>query len=263
MRTEDFHIHSIYSDGSDTPAQIMQLAKQKNIKTIALTDHDTIAGLDIAKSEADKYQLNFVPGIELSVRYEKTRLIHILGLGIDHQCEPFKERYAKYRRNRELAVDYVLEKLLDIGVQINRSDLQEFCFDHSLDRQAIAKYLIAKGYATSMPLAWMNYLDTIEYAPGELLEPIEAFELIHAGGGKAYIAHIHKPIGLEGFTKKAQFDRMAQLKALGLDGIESHYPSYSHDDIRFIQQLVEQLDLLQCGGSDYHGTYRSEVTIGD
>lgn len=263
MRTEDFHIHSVYSDGSDTPEQIMQLAKEKKIKSIALTDHDTIAGLDLAKVEAEKNQLCFVPGIELSVRYENTRLIHILGLGIDYRCDAFEKLYARYRKNRERAVDYVLETLAKKGVQINKDSLHAFSFNSSLDRQAIAKYLIAHGHASNMPLAWMNYLDDIAYAPGELLEPKEAFDLIHAGGGKAYIAHIHKPIGLYGFALDDQVNRLSELMKLGLDGIESHYPSYSQEDLLFIQRLVNELGLMQCGGSDYHGTYRVDVTIGD
>lgn len=263
MRQEDFHIHSVYSDGSDTPAQIMELASQNGIVRLALTDHDTISGLDTAAKEARKHDIQFVPGIEFSVRYNDNRLIHILGLGIDVQATDFLTPYNRYKKHREDAVEHVLSHLKVMGVDVTFEALRPFSYDCTIDRQAIAKYLVAAKHASSIPEAWIQYLDRIPYLEKELLLPTQAFDMIHAAGGKAYIAHIHKPIGLYGFDRTDQLKRLEQLMLLGLDGIESHYPSFSAEDLAFIQDAVKRLGLMECGGSDYHGAYRKEVTIGD
>ena len=263
MRDKDYHIHSIYSDGSDSPKEIIEKALARDMKVIALTDHDCIGGLEEARLEANKKKLVFVPGIELSVRYDTTRQIHILGLNIDYTNSDFLHRYTAYRKCRENAVDFVLDELAIIGPRISKDMLLPYSHGLSLDRQSVAKYLLNNGFAPTMQQAWVNYLDKIPNQEGELLSPIEAFEMIHAASGKAYIAHIHKPIGLYGYNEKDMLQRLDELHRLGLDGIESHYPSYSFEDLRFIQRAIEKIGLLECGGSDYHGAHRISVLIGD
>jgi len=263
MRDKDYHIHSIYSDGSDSPKEIVEKAVARNMKAIALTDHDCIGGLEEARLEANKKMLDFVPGIELSVRYESTRQIHILGLDIDYTNSDFLHRYTAYRKRREKAVDFVLDELEKIGLRISKDILMPFSHGLSLDRQSIAKYLLNNGFAPTMHQAWVNYLDKIPNQEGELLSPIEAFEMIHAASGKAYIAHIHKPIGLYGYSESDMLQRLVELHRMGLDGIESHYPSYELEDLQFIRRAVEKIGLIECGGSDYHGAHRINVMIGD
>lgn len=263
MRFEDFHIHSNYSDGSDTPKEIMERASKLNIKKIALTDHDTISGLAEASQAAQSFGIEFVPGIELSVSYDQDRLLHILGLGIDPKNLDFLEAYYNYKRGKDESIEYVLTCLLDFNIYLTRNMLLDYSYEGYLDRHSIAKWLLHQEHSTSMQDSWVNYLDKIPYLEVELLSPKEAFNLIHVGGGRSYLAHIHKPIGLFGFTEEEKIQRLIHLKSIGLDGIESHYPSFDAKDLEFIGTVVSKLSLLECGGSDYHGKNRIDVNIGD
>lgn len=263
MNHLDYHIHSHYSDGSDSPTEIVQRSKKLGITHIAITDHDTIGGLEEANYVAKAVNIQFLKGIELSVRYEKTRLIHILGLGLETEQTTFQVQYQKYRDCREKSLVKVIKALEEKQIFINLEDLRTISFDEKLDRQAVAKWLIANQYAPDMQKAWNNYLDPIPYAEEELLTPEAAFEMIHAANGKAFLAHIHKPIGMYGYSKEETMARVSALKAMGLDGIESRYPSYLNSDLEQVEDLVRTLGLEQSGGSDYHGVYRPDVELGD
>ncbi len=258
----DYHIHSVYSDGSDTPKEIIQKAKKRGLDTLALTDHDTIDGLKEASAEAIRLNINFINGIELSTRYDDHRLIHILGLGIDIVHPDFQARYTSFKKDREEALPIVIEELQKKGIPIQMNDLDQYRTGHYLDRQTAAKWLVKNKYASSIPRAWIDILDDIAYIPNELINVHDAFEMIHAGKGKAFIAHIHKPIGLYGYSDQEAFLRLQQLKLEGLDGIEAFYPTYTEKDKKLIQKAVSELGLLQSGGSDYHGKNRPEVHLG-
>jgi hypothetical protein len=258
----DFHTHSIYSDGSDTPNEIIQKAKKKGIDTLALTDHDTIDGLKEASAEAVRLNINFINGIELSTRYDDNRLIHILGLDIDIANPDFQSKYTKFKKYREEALPIVIDKLQRKGLPLHINDLEDYRTGDYLDRQTIAKWLVNKNYASTIPRAWIDILDDIAYIPNEIIHVQDAFEMIHAGNGKTFIAHIHKPIGLHGYSDEETLLRLHQLKLQGLDGIEAFYPTYSDKDKTFIQNATLALDLLQSGGSDYHGKNRPEIQLG-
>lgn len=258
----DYHIHSVYSDGSDTPKEIIQKAKKRGLDTLALTDHDTIDGLKEASAEAIRLNINFINGIELSTHYDDHRLIHILGLGIDIVHPDFQARYTRFKKDREEALPIVIEELQKKGIPIQMNDLDQYRTGHYLDRQTAAKWLVKNKYASSIPRAWIDILDDIAYVPNELINVRDAFEMIHAGKGKTFIAHIHKPIGLYGYSDQEALLRLQQLKLEGLDGIEAFYPTYTEKDKKLIQKAVSELGLLQSGGSDYHGKNRPEVHLG-
>lgn len=263
MKKYDMHVHSVYSDGSDTPEEIMERAGRLGVKRIALTDHDSIGGLHEAREAASRFGLTFINGIELSVRYEKTRLLHILGLNLDVENKIFLSRYQQYRNQRTAALEKVVVKLKAFGADLRLESLKPHVMSGQMDRQTVAKWLVAEGYAPNITKAWNDFLDKIPYEEGEILEPREAFDMIHAAGGQAYLAHIHKWIGMEGYGAEETKARVQELMRMGLDGIESEYPSFTEIDRAQVRNLVETLGLAESGGSDYHGSFRPDAELGN
>lgn len=258
----DMHVHSYYSDGSEAPAQIIEHAKQVGLGIIALTDHEGIGGLEEAQKQAQALDMMFIPGIELSVRYEKDRLLHILGLDIDVYQDEFKELYDAYRFEREKALHSVIAQLQQKGYKITYEEAKQYALGNRPDRHCVAKFLVAKGYAATISRAWIDILDDVPYEPKEILEPQEAFRMIRAGGGKSFLAHLHKGIGLYGYSEEEALQRIKDLSDIGLDGIEAKYPTFDEKDLAFIDKAVKKYSLLQCGGSDFHGANRPEVDLG-
>lgn len=258
----DLHAHTTISDGTVSPRELIRLAKEVNLSAIAITDHDSIDGHTEAQNEADKLKIKLIKGIEFSVSYGENRLIHILGLGIDSQNNEFLDIYHTYRKIRSEKLDHVFDELSKMGVSINRKDVNPYIVGGYMDRQAIAKCLVDKGYASIIKHSWINYLDHIPYIEGELITPENAFKAIHAGGGKSFMAHYHLNIGLKGYTVSESKYHLKRLKDLGLDGLESYYPSFSPEDIRLCESYIKEFGFLKSGGSDFHGSNRPHVKLG-
>ncbi len=258
----DLHTHTTISDGTFTPKELIQQAKEAGVSAVAITDHDTIAGLDEAQQEADKLGVNLVKGIEFSTEFGENRLLHILGIGIDPESEGFKQIYTQFRKERAEKLTLVFEKLRSLGVTIDREAVGPFISGGFMDRQAIAKYLIAKGYTKNVKESWINFLDKVNYFEGELIKPKDAFDAIHAAGGKAFLAHFHLNIGFKGYSETEIHTFLKQLKEWGLDGMECYYPSFTEEDRTRCLKYIEEFDLLKSGGSDFHGATRAHVKLG-
>lgn len=258
----DLHAHSTISDGTLTPTQIVRLAKKNGLTAIAITDHDSIDGHDEAVKEAKRIGMTFVKGIEFSVTYGEERLIHLLGLGIEPECEGFMTPYLNYRKERSTKLGPVFDQLMTMGVAITPEAVEPFIVGAYMDRQAIAKYLVDKGYAEIMKFAWINYLDLIPYAKGELIDPRTAIDAVHAAGGKVFMAHYHIPIGLKGYSEEEIHERLTELKAMGLDGLEYYYPSFTKEDQLKCGQYLDKYDFIASGGTDFHGTNRAHIQLG-
>ncbi|WP_430937124.1 PHP domain-containing protein [Saccharicrinis sp. 156] len=258
----DLHTHTTVSDGTVTPKELIYQAKETGLLAVAITDHDSIDGLDEAQHEADRLGVTFINGIEFSATFGKNRLIHILGLGIDPQSEGFKRIYTNYRQNRSDRLLQVFKKLRSMGVAIGPEDVEPFVTGGYMDRQAIAKCLVAKGLAKSVRNSWINYLDKIDYINGELIQPEAAFSAIHAAGGKAFLAHYHLKIGFKGYSEVNTRMLLKKLKELGLDGMECYYPSFSEEEKLRCAEYIEDFDFIKSGGTDFHGANRSHIKLG-
>jgi predicted metal-dependent phosphoesterase TrpH len=258
----DFHVHSHVSDGTNSPREIIKMAYEKKINAIALTDHDSVEGINEAEIEAEKYGVNFLKGIEISTDYGDGKLLHILGIGIDPSNVDFLKAYKRMKIAREEGLDRVLEILKGQGIAISYDELQEFAVGKYIDRQAITKYFVHKKICDNVPQVWQKYLDPIPYGEGELLSPKETLEIIKKSGGMSFLAHYHKRIGLEGYNKEEKEEQIKYLISLGLDGIERYYPSFSDDDIEYVEYLMNKYNLLPCGGTDFHGGNRPEISLG-
>lgn len=258
----DLHAHSTISDGTLTPSEIIQLAHELGLKGVALTDHDSIDGHEEAQRHARRLGVNLVKGIEFSVTFGENRLIHLLGLGLDTDCQGFMAPYTAYRKERARRLNPVFDHLRTMGVDIKEEALEPFVVGGYMDRQTIAKYLVHNGYVSLMKYAWINYLDHVPYREGELIDPKTAIDAIHAAGGKAIMAHMHIPIGFKGYTEQESRQRLEALVLMGLDGLEYYYPSYTKEDQEKVGGYLKDYELIASGGSDFHGANRAHIQLG-
>lgn len=258
----DFHIHSNYSDGSETPEHIVLEAEKNGLKAISLTDHDSIDGLEEANVVADKANVLLLNGIEVSVAYDDNRLLHILGLGINTEKDEFLQIYHEFRQTKENQMDYVLHELKKQGVRVDLNVAKKYVTGGKFDRQCLAKYIFHEGVEDSMPHAWHRHLDKIPYIKGELLELEAALEMIDGGDGVSILAHYHKNIGLMGYSHEEKYKRLKRLNDMGLDGMELYYPDFTREQKKEVRYFVSQLGMVIGGGTDFHGKNRPEIKMG-
>lgn len=259
----DLHTHSCCSDGSLPPTELMELAYEKKLSAIALTDHDTVSGIKEAKQAADALSLTLIPGIEISSLYDlgnSVKEFHILGLGINETDEPFLkklEAFGALRQSRnEKMLRLISEKVLLI-------DEDEFYarFDRSvITRAHFAQYLHEKGAVSSVKEAFDRYLGDGKpcYVPKEGVTAKEAIACILAAGGHPVLAH---PT-LYRLSTPVLEDAIKDLKASGLEGIEAVYSTYTSAQEREIRALAAKYELHMTGGSDFHGTPKPDIQLG-
>jgi predicted metal-dependent phosphoesterase TrpH len=258
----DLHVHSYMSDGTCSPKEIIELAKQKKIRAIALTDHDSIEGVAEAEKEALKYDINFLKGIEISALYKRERILHIIGLGMDINHSYFLESYNKMKKARDDGAMNIVEMMRKKGIDIDSSLLRNSSITPYLDRYAIYQYLIEKGLCCDAQEVWDVYLDPIPYGDGELLEVEDALDLIKKTGGLAFLAHYNKKIGLLGYSESDMEKHIETLRNIGLTGIEKYYPSYTQRDTLYVEYLINKYHLTPSGGTDFHGRNRPNIQLG-
>lgn len=258
----DFHVHSTCSDGSYSPTDLVDLAKKSGVSKMALTDHDNIDGLIEAQEAAKRLGVTLINGMELSVSYGKNRLVHILALGLDILAPDFIELYDAYRDGQAKQVPYVIEQLSRQGIKVETESLSRYVTGGKANRQALAKWLFAGGYAPTMARAWIDILDKIPYKVGELIGAEDAFKLIKAGGALSFLAHFHKPIGLKGYSLDEKIYHLEKLIEMGLDGLERYYPSFTESQEKELDAYIERYGLLASGGSDFHGKNRPDIKLG-
>lgn len=258
----DLHTHSYISDGTFSPREVIRIASKSNIKAIALTDHDSIEGVKDALDEAKKRNIDFLNGIEISASYKDGRILHILGLGIDIENKYFLKTYNKMKLARENSTKNILRILERQGINIDVSNLKENSTNKYLDRYDILRYFMKNNICKGAQEVWDKYLDPIPYEEDELINAHDAIDMIHKSNGLSFLAHYNKKIGLGGFTKIEMEEHIRYLTSLGLNGIERYYPSYSHEDIKFINYIANKFNLIFSGGTDFHGENRPEINIG-
>ncbi len=257
----DFHTHSIASDGSDTPSELLALALEKKLSAIALTDHDTLSGLPDFLSGAQGKNIVAVPGLEISSSlYNKE--IHILGLFIDPSSRKLQDFLVQTRLNRNVRNSQILEKLNIMGYQITLGELDEFARGESVGRPHLARLLVKKGYFETIQDAFDHCLKrgARAYSPRVLVPPEESIRVIHEAGGLAFWAHpVYRSTGGErSFVRRY----LRRLVSLGLDGIEAFYSLFSVSQHTMIMEMAKEFNILVSGGSDYHGLNQPSIQLG-
>ena len=254
----DLHTHSTASDASFSPADLIALAKRKNLKAIALTDHDTTDGLAEAREAAAKYNIEFIPGIELSARFNGE--LHIVGIYIDEKNEKLNASMDFLNSARNERNKNIIKLLQDEGLSITFEEAEKLSGGGMMGRTHIAQILTNKGYTLSVKEAFKKYLSPgkIGFCDYERLSPKECIELIKAAGGIAVLAHCH--------YLKMDNDELTEfiknLKNYGLDGIETYYSEYTFKNHSDYTKIAHKLDLLESGGSDFHGMYKPHIELG-
>lgn len=252
----DLHVHSTASDGQYQPAELMRLAAERGISTLALTDHDSIDGLDEARAEADRLGLRFIPGVELSVDFPNGEM-HILGYGI-RADEPLLSYLAEQKQNREQRNQLILEKLQALGFALTMDDVIRHTYKNvstnaplTIGRPHFAMAMIEKGYISSISEAFDRYLGKGQpaYFGRKQSLPEEAIPTIRAAGGVAVLAH---PI-LLGQSDQELRHVLERLIGYGLEGIEALHSEQDKGRQRFYRSLATYYELLPTGGSDFHG----------
>lgn len=269
----DLHMHSTASDGTDAPEALAPLAKAAGLEAIALTDHDTTAGLPVCAAACQAAGVGFVPGIEISADItalksplppsstEPIRLgtLHILGLFVRHddaELERIHQRLLAARLERN---PRIIANLQALGVAIEYDEVLELTQSlgtRIVGRPHIAQVLVKKGYVKTVQDAFARYLGEgkAAYARKDTLAPRLAIEAIHHAGGLAILAH---PMQLRAGSAAQLEHIVTRLKDLGLDGLETRHSDHAAADVERYQKLAEKLGLLVSGGSDYHGSRKS------
>lgn len=249
--TVDLHMHSTMSDGKLSPRDVVHLAAARGVKTLSLTDHDTVRGLSEAREVAESHGMELIAGVEMSAWMN--REVHILGYFIDPEEPTLATNLAQMSTARAERVVEICKRLTALGKPITPAEV-EAQGDWNLGRPHVARALLAAGHVQTFDEAFKRFLgnDGPAYVPAARLTVQEAFALIHGAGGIAVLAHP----GADGII-----DTLPQLKSWGLDGVEIMHPSHSTSTRRRLRQIAKRLGLVVTGGSDFH-TPASPHSIG-
>ncbi len=247
----DLHIHSTASDGTLTPAEIVARAQQQNLNAIALTDHDTVGGIDEFLAAASSTNLTAIPGVEISSLFSG-REIHILGFFIDHHSPELLAFLDRIRDGRNARNDEMLRRLRSLGYDISLEEVKARCGGDSIGRPHLAAILIEKGYFKDSKQAFERCLKrgAPGFCPRKLPHPEEALRQIHGAGGIAVWAH---PVYRNKFARSHVRGIIRKIKPFGLDGVEAYYPGYTPAQHQMLLELAEMFDLQVSGGTDFHG----------
>ena len=247
MSIGDFHTHSTQSDGVLAPAELVDLAASRGVRVMALTDHDTLAGLDEAIAAAARHPgFTLIPGVELSCAVPGSE-VHMLGHFVDRTNREFTDQLERFRGGRVERAEKMVGALEALGAPIDWARVQEIAGEGSVGRPHVAQALLEQGHVETITDAFDRYLgrNGPAYFEREKLTPPEAIEMIRNAGGLPVFAH---PSFTEDYPAVA-----ASLAADGLFGMEVFYKAYPPELVQSLHELATTHGLFALGGSDYHG----------
>lgn len=261
MKYIDLHTHSNYSDGTCSPAELVKRASDNGLSAFALTDHDSVAGIDDAIKAVNEQNapLKFIPGTELSVGY-KSSDIHIVGLFINHHDKAFNEMSKMIIQRRTDRNNEMIRRFNDAGIPITIEELTNSNPETVVTRAHFARWLVDHNVVKTPNDAFDKYLDTNSkfYVPREYITPEEGIDIIRKSGGIAILAHpLHYKL-----SEKELENLIRRLKDAGLGGIEVMYSNHIGQDEAYVKKLANKFDLLPSGGSDFHGANKPAIDIG-
>jgi len=273
MEQADLHMHTTASDGVHPPRDVVRMAKEAGLAAIAVTDHDTIAGLAEARAEGAKLGIAVVAGVEISTSLSG-KDIHVLGYFVDDKDETFRKRLAGQRETRAVRNRLMLEKLGELGIRIGTDELLRAASRtagtggpaenraedadvvlRSIGRPHIAQVLVEKGIVSSVREAFERYLREggAAYVAPPRIAPGEAVRWIREAGGKAVLAHP----GLYGDD-----DLVIRIVSEGIDGIEAYHSEHTPEQEARYAAIARRFGLAVTAGSDFHGVRNGELLHG-
>lgn len=256
----DLHVHTTASDGTLTPAGLVAHARQKGLRAVAVTDHDTVEGLPEALAEADKSGFEVIPGVEISVDYQGGEM-HILGYYVDPSSEPLLVSLAQLQEYRRERNPKVIRKLRELGMHISLEEVEAAAGGNVIGRPHFAAVLVRKGYAASTQEVFDKFLGAGQpaYVKKEKLTPEEGIELIGRAGGIPVLAH---PKYLRDHNADRLSALLRKLEAVGLKGVEVYYTTHTPEETDLYLRLAREYSLLITGGTDFHGANKPEIELG-
>ncbi len=243
----DLHTHTAHSDGAYSPSELVAMAARAGVKHLAVTDHDNLGGVAGATLAAAQYNIEIIPGIELSADMPSGAEVHILGYYLDVNNAELQAELTRLREGREGRGYAMVQKLAALGMPISWERVQELSAGGSVGRPHVAQAMLERGYIKSSSEAFDKYIGDggPAYVDRAKLSPAASVALIHRAGGCASFAH---PIYTADYT-----DVLRQLVEIGLDGVEAYYGHYGDEDRAKLLTLADELNIIPTGGSDYHG----------
>jgi predicted metal-dependent phosphoesterase TrpH len=255
----DLHTHSTASDGKYSPAELMRHAHAMGIEVIALTDHDTLSGLEEASEEAARVGIELIPGVEISAENNPGTL-HMLGYFIDPSNAELAETLAWLRGGRDDRNRIILTKLAELGCPLEWDDVANLAGGESMGRPHIATAMVNRGYVATFNDAFDRYLGkgAAAYTDRDKMTPEIAIGRIRSAGGLPVLAH---PQTLS-LADDELSDLLGRLAPVGLAGVEAYYYSHSEEETALYLTLARKYDLVATGGSDFHGPGMIETRLG-
>lgn len=252
-RYVDLHMHSTASDGSLPPADVVAAAARAGLAAIALTDHDSVAGMEEAHAAGERLDVRVIAGAELSA-HDETGEVHLLALHLSRLSD-VEEALAALRDARRVRAHRIVERLNALGIPLTMDAVLHEAGPGAIGRPHVARALISDGWAVDLRDAFDRLLGAGRpaFVEKQHLSIGDAVRLAHSAGGIAVLAHP----GAAGTRS-----RLLELRALGLDGVEVRHPSHNAETIARLGALADQLDLVPSGGSDWHGAAEGTRTIG-
>lgn len=255
----DLHTHSTFSDGTDTPEQLLSKAEQAGLGAVALTDHNTVKGLPDFLKAAQGKKVRAIAGTELSSDYNGIEL-HILGLFLQpEQFDTVTEKMEDFHRRKEQSNLDLVERLNKAGYSLNYASIKAATPEGQVNRALIAAELLRLGYVESIKDAFKRLLkpECGYYTPPYRPSPEETVRFLKSIGAVAVLAHPLLNLD-EGQLRQL----LPGLKEAGLDAMETIYATYTPEETAIAKQIAEDFGLLESGGSDYHGNNKPHIQIG-
>ena len=259
MARIDLHLHTRFSDGSLTPAEVVDLAHQAGVTALAITDHDNVDGIPHALNAASPLGIEVIPGVELSSRFHE-RELHVLGYFVDWQDSTFRDHLAQQRRSRHVRNPQTIERLNALGLELSVEEVKAKAGSDSIGRPHVAQVLVEKGYVQDTREAFDRYLKegAPAYVPRMLSDTRDVIAWIRNAGGVPVLAH-------PTWTRcqgEPLYRLCACLKEAGLLGLEVFYSSHDRRQTSRFLELAKRLGLLVTGGSDFHGAANPDIQVG-
>lgn len=255
----DLHTHTTYSDGTYTPKNLVECAHKNNIKSIAITDHDTLDGISEAMEFGEKNNTEVISGIEISTDFGDKE-IHVVGLFMDNTNKELCDILTLLHEKRKKRNILMTEKLNNLGIKISYSELEEISNGKIITRGHFARIMTQKGYTKSIRECFIKYLSEgcPAYIKREVISADETLRLIKNAGGLPILAHplIYK-LGNEKLHTIIKY-----LKNAGLIGMECYYPTHTERDTAYLLSICKEFDILPSGGSDFHGDNKPGLKLG-
>lgn len=254
MKYADLHLHTVFSDGTYTPQEVVSRSAECGLSAIAVVDHDSVKGIGPSIEIAKTLGIEIIPGIELSAEYQGME-VHILGYLFDYTDGKLNEQLERLNKSRVERIYKITDKLNEIGVRLDPEKVFALATKGTVGRLHLARALVKEGLVNSLQEAFRKYIGDKcpAFVLGFKFSPKEAIQLIRDSGGIPVIAH---PYSLN------NDELIPEFASYGLMGIEVYYPEHSQAMVNFYLGLVKEHNLLVTGGSDCHGEAKPAVKIG-